>query len=74
MFDLEIKETRIYKEIKEEGREEGKEENNIEVAKRFIETVLSLEEIARVTRLPMEKILQMQVESTESQAKDENIS
>lgn len=69
MLNLEIQETQVYKEIKEEGREKGREEGQLEmatlVAKDLLKTAMSVEEIARITRLPVAEVLRIQNEETQ---------
>lgn len=73
MLNLEIQETQVYKEIKEEGREKGREEGREEgqlematlVAKDLLKTAMSVEEIARITRLPVAEVLRIQNEETQ---------
>ncbi len=75
MLDLEIKETRVYQEIKEEGREEGREEGQmamaILIAKDLLKTTMSLENVATLTRLELSKVIALQQES-DSNASDSN--
>ncbi|MEL6471397.1 MAG: hypothetical protein AAFQ74_16855 [Cyanobacteria bacterium J06623_4] len=69
MLNLEIQETQVYKEIKEEGREKGREEGQLEmatlVAKDLLKTAMPVEEIARITRLPVAEVLRIQNEETQ---------
>lgn len=67
MLDLTIQETRVYREIKEEGREEGREEGQagraITIAKNLLATSMPPAKIAQVTELPLEQVLQLQKEN-----------
>ena len=66
MLDLTIKKTRVYNEIKEEGREEGKIQKAIAVAKKLLMTSMNLQEIAQITELPLEQVLQLQAQSDDT--------
>ncbi len=70
MLDLTIKKTRVYNEIKEEGREEGREEGEIKraiaVAKKLLMTSMNPQEIAQITELPLEQVLQLQAQGDDA--------
>ncbi len=82
MLDLEIKETKVYQEIKEEGREESREEGREEgqmamailIAKDLLKTTMSAEDIAKVTRLELSKVIELeqQEETIDETAADSN--
>jgi predicted transposase YdaD len=60
MLDLEIKETKVYKEIKEEGREEGEARKAIAVAKELLAIAMEPQKISQITQLPLEQVLALQ--------------
>ncbi|MGB3789629.1 MAG: hypothetical protein WA949_16585 [Phormidesmis sp.] len=74
MLDLEIKETKVYQEIKEEGREEGQMATAILIAKDLLKTTMSAEDIAKVTRLELSKVIELeqQEDTIDETAADSN--
>ncbi|MCP2727652.1 Rpn family recombination-promoting nuclease/putative transposase [Limnofasciculus baicalensis] len=61
----ELKKTRFYQEVLEEGKEEGKQENKLETIPRLLPLGLSLEQIAQALDLPLE-VVQQTAQSTRS--------
>lgn len=82
MLDLQIKETRVYREIKEEGRDEGREEGErnkaVAVARKLLaedaslERTPDLERIADLIGLSAEQVLQIQNENNDERVLDKN--
>lgn len=70
MLDLKIKETKVYQEIKQEGREEGREEGQLAmailVAKDLLKTDMPMEDIAKISRLSLEQVSQLQISNQET--------
>ena len=65
-LSTELKKTRFYQEVLEEGKEEGKQETKLETIPRLLPLGLSLEQIAQALDLPLE-VVQQTAQSTRSQ-------
>jgi predicted transposase/invertase (TIGR01784 family) len=65
MFGLqELKQTKVYQEAKEEGRQEERQELKSAIISELFKEGLSLEQIARIVKLPIE-IVQREIEKSE---------
>lgn len=64
MFGLsELKQTRYFQEVKEEGKQEGKQEAKLETVPRLLQLGLSWEQIATALDLPIEVVQQVAQQS-----------
>lgn len=67
MFGLsELKQTRYFQEVKEEGKQEGKQEAKLETVPRLLQLGLSVEQIATALDLPIEIVQQVAQEQSEN--------
>ena len=62
MLDIAVRETKVYKQIKEEGREEGREEGLIEVAEKLLEKSMTVKEVAETTGLSLEQVTKIKAQ------------
>ena len=72
MLDLTIKETKVYREILDEGREEGREKGQVEKAIAVTKALLKIatmtpQQISQVTELPLEQVLELQKQESKEQ-------
>ena len=70
--DIKVQRREAYREGLAEGIEQGAERNKIETAKKFLNEGLPVEQIARCTDLPLEKVIKLKEEIL-NQKKSENI-
>ena len=59
--DIKVQRREAYREGLAEGIEQGAEQKAIETAKNFLKEGLSVEQIARCTELPLEKVQELAV-------------
>ena len=57
--DIKVQRREAYREGLAEGIEQGAEQKAIETAKNFLKEGLSVEQIARCTELPLEKVQEL---------------
>ena len=57
--DIKVQRREAYREGLAEGIEQGAERNKIETAKKFLKEGLPVEQIARCTDLPLEKVQEL---------------
>ena len=70
--DIKVQRREAYREGLAEGIEQGSEQTKIETAKKLLKEGLPVEQIARCTDLPLEKVIQLKEEIL-NQKKLENI-
>jgi predicted transposase/invertase (TIGR01784 family) len=59
MLELDLKQTKVFQEAKEEGRLEGQQELKLELVKALLAKGMSVKEIASLLKLPIEQVQQV---------------